>query len=348
MISSCSRILRIVNGVTLFLAGLLFASCSVFSGSKTVSPNCSDIKYFGRWDTSDSASYKSYWGGNYFKVNFTGAHIRIIIGLSSNFYVNIDGVKKIYNKTQGTINLTSSPLSNGEHTLEVATVDVDDIMNFKGLIIDSNASTQAPEVKNKIIEFIGASVITGYGQKGGCTDSYAWLTAENLGCEHTQIAEAGLNLVNNWSGGSYIETKIGLEKVFLKLQNADYPYSPDWNFSRYSADAVVINIGGNDMDFNVPEPTFQKTFVELIKSIRSKYSKAKIFALRSFYGAYENQMKVAVKKINDSGDSNVYYIDTTGWLNDEDFDEKIDYHPTLAGHKKVADKLTEFISSHKI
>ena len=77
----------------------------------------SNIKYFGRWDFSNTTQYISYWGGAYIKVNFTGTTVKIKVGNTTNYYARIDnGPWVSYIGASGTVNLTPTPLTGGTHT----------------------------------------------------------------------------------------------------------------------------------------------------------------------------------------------------------------------------------------
>ncbi|WP_105619455.1 S-layer homology domain-containing protein [Vallitalea okinawensis] len=312
------------------------------TGSGTLSDT--NIKYFGRWDYSDGQVFRNYWGGAYFKVNFTGTTVQIQLASEVDLYINIDGNASYIDDANGTVNLTPEPLSSGEHTLMVASRYHDDLFEFKGLILDANATTIASDVSSTIIEFAGDSITAGYKLSQQAISDYAWLTAEQLGYEHTQIAFSGINLEDDWSA-SYVESKIGLSKQFFKLENAYYQDARDWDFNLYQPKMVVVNIGTNDHFMNVPESTFESTYITFLENIRRQYGKAEILVLRPFGGYMEDSTLKAVNARLSSGDLKVHYIDTTGWLDSSDFPADDYVHPTDNAHIKIANQLAPVIES---
>ena len=104
---------------------------------------------------------------------------------------------------------------------------------------------------------------------------------------------------------------VGMSKQFFKQQTIYFPNSPNWDFSRYQANVIVINLGTNDADWKLSDTTFQATYITFLQNIRSKYPHAVIFAMRPFNGSKEGPTQVAVRVVNAAGDKNVYYIDTT-------------------------------------
>ncbi|OMF36894.1 hypothetical protein BK133_08220 [Paenibacillus sp. FSL H8-0548] len=300
----------------------------------TVLPTDPNIKYFGRWDDRDAANYKTSWAGTYFKVNFTGTTVKLALGGSSNVYVRIDGKETYYSAANGFVDLTATPLAEGTHSLMVIAPYTDQNIQFRGLVLDEHATTALPEVGSKTIEFTGGSILAGYLLPKHALSDFAWLAPEMLGYEHTQIAYSGINLVDNWEGGSYVSNKVGLSKQFFKLKNAESSDTADWDFGRYEPDAVVINVGTNDKSFAVPSETYQAAYTAFLANIRAKYPHADIYAQRLFNGAYAAETLSAVEERKADGDDKVHYIDTTGWLSSSDYIDGT--HPNEAAHQKLA------------
>lgn len=309
-------------------------------------PSDTNIQYFGRWDTSDATTYRNDWGGAYFKVNFSGTTVRIKLASAINLYVSIDGTETYYPNADGTVNLTPVALAPGVHSLRVASSYFSNydgqteqgVFKFQGLTLDAGATTSPPAVYGKLIEFAGDSITAGMALSKWALSDYAWLAAEQLGYEHTQIAHTGINLVDNWSFNN-LPTKIGLSKQFFKLQNGNYAASPDWNFATYSPQMVVINIGTNDGFTGVPGATFKSTYITFLQNIFDKYPSTVILAMRPFNGAYANEIYDAVNTVSAAGHS-VFYIDTTGWVSaPADYLPNDSTHPNDNGHIKIKNRL---------
>jgi lysophospholipase L1-like esterase len=305
--------------------------------------NDSNLKYFGRWDMSDSTTYSSYWGGAYFKVNFTGTTVKIKLAASASFYATLDnGPDVLYSNQTGVINLTSTPLLTGTHSLRIASYSQNDSLKFQGLVLDSGAVTAPPTVSNNVIEFIGDSITAGWNTSKYALTDYAWFTGEQLSAEHTQIAYSGICLVDQVS--CYSPNSIGISNQFFKLQTVDYINSPDWNFGNYEANAVVINIGTNDSNKGISDAVFQSSYVTFLQNIRNKYPNAQIFVMRTFGGYKETPTAAAVQARITAGDNKVHYINTTGWLTTSDFSDGL--HPSDSGHQKAASYLVPILKPY--
>lgn len=313
---------------------------TVHAASQMISPTSPTIKYVGRWDTSSSTVYTSYWPGAYFETQFTGTTVAIHLASSVNIYVSIDhGADTLYSAAQGTVNLTPTPLAAGTHLLRVAARTDFDYIPFQGLVLDAGATTSAPTLSSKLIEFIGDSITAGYTDSKYALSDYAWLIGEQLGVQHTQVAQSGICLVDAIQ--CYSPNPIGMSKQFFKLQNPSFPTSPNWDFSRYQASAVVVNLGTNDTSFNVADATFQSTYETFLHNIRNVYPAARIFALETFLGEKAAPTQAAVQA---AGDSNVQYVDTTGWVSSSDTNDGT--HPSDAGHAKIAGLLGPILGAY--
>jgi lysophospholipase L1-like esterase len=303
-------------------------------------PGDPNIKFVGRWDTRTSTAYTPYWAGAYYRVGFTGRTVKLKQRGTIDFWARIDnGPVKFYDDVKGTVNLTPSPLSAGNHTLQVNYQVVAGSYRgdavFQGLVLDSGATTFAPPSPGKLIEFVGDSITVGTTSSQNARTAYGWLIGERLGTEHTQIAQGGACLVAAADGC------VGLERQFTKLNpNAA---TPDWDFSRYQANAVVINLGTNDVGHGVSSAQFQAGYTSLLRKVRAVYPQAWIFALETFRGRYVPQTQAAVKAAVDGGDPRVSFVDTTGWLGSGDLTDSV--HPNDQGHRVIADRLAPVIAA---
>ncbi|EPX62259.1 putative alpha-arabinofuranosidase II [Cystobacter fuscus DSM 2262] len=322
------------------LPGLIpMASAATGDGS----PSDPNIVYVGRWDKGNASVYRSNWSGAYFRVDFTGTSVKLRLAAAAHVYVSIDGgAEASYPGAVGTINLTPTALASGRHTLRVATRE-QDLMQFQGLVLDSGASTLAPVPRAKRIEFIGDSITAGCcALSQGALSDYAWLVGEFLNAEHTRIAYSGICLQDAFSCHS--PNGIGMSRQYFKLQTVEYPSSPDWNFSQYQPDAVVINLGTNDQNFGVSDAAFQSTYITFLQNVRARHPNAFIFVLRTFGGFKVVPTQAAVNARIAAGDTKLYYVDTTGWVSVGTSDYSDGLHPSDSGHLKIARFLAPFIS----
>ncbi|WP_410643291.1 GDSL-type esterase/lipase family protein [Amycolatopsis sp. lyj-346] len=303
------------------------------------SPSDSNIRYFGRWDTRSTGAYVSEWAGAYVVVGFTGTTVKLRQRRSIDLFTSIDGGPWVSRtNVSGTVDLTPSRLPPGTHTLRVSYRPVAGSYHgdavFQGVVLDSGARTVVPGVPSRIIEFIGDSITVGQRSSQQALTAYGWLTGEKLGAGHTQIAVGGACLYPAPDGC------IGMQDRFLKtgLDAA----GPDWNFARYQAGDVVINLGTNDRSHGVSGPQFQSAYTTLLQRIRAKYPQANIYAMETFHRRYVTETTAAVTARNNAGDSKVRFINTEGWITPAT-DTADGTHPNDAGHRKIAARLAAAI-----
>ncbi|WP_433174909.1 GDSL-type esterase/lipase family protein [Actinoallomurus sp. CA-150999] len=322
--------------IVVLATGRLVAQAATGDGGPT-DPN---IVFTGRWDTSTPTAYTPYWAGAYLTTGFTGTTVRLKQRGTIDLYSSIDGGAWVYRtNVSGTVNLTPTPLAAGSHTLRVSYRVVAGSYHgdavFQGLALDSGAKTYAAPTPAKLIEFVGDSITVGTTTSQNALTAYGWLIGERLGARHTQIAQGGACLVATADGC------VGLEQQYTKLNpNAA---NPSWDFGRYAANAVVINLGTNDVGHGVSTTQFQGSYTNLLATIRAKYPRAYIFALETFRKRYVTQTQAAVNARIAAGDTAVSYVPTEGWLTSTDYSDSV--HPNDGGHVKIANRLAPVIAA---
>jgi lysophospholipase L1-like esterase len=299
------------------------------------SPSDSNIRYFGRWDTRSAGAFVSEWAGAYVVVGFTGTTVKLRQRAAIDLFTSIDGGAWVSRtNVSGTVDLTPGRLPPGAHTLRVSYRPVAGSYHgdavFQGVVLDSGARTVVPAVPSRIIEFVGDSITVGQRSSKQALTAYGWLTGEQLGAGHTQIAVGGACLYPAPDGC------LGMRDRFLKTGLA--AGSPDWDFARYQATDVVINLGTNDRSHDVSGAQFQGAYLTLLQRVRAKYPNATIYAMENFYQRYLAETKAAVTARNNAGDGKVKFVDTAGWI-DKATDTADGTHPNDAGHRKIAARL---------
>jgi lysophospholipase L1-like esterase len=329
--------------VKLLVAATVLVSSVVITpaASAASTPTDPNVRYFGRWNTSTSSAYVSEWAGAYLVVGFTGRTVKLKQRRAIDFFVSIDGGPDVsYTNRSGTVDLTPTPLAAGNHTLRVSYRPIAGSYKgdavYQGIELDSGARTFAPAVPSKIIEFVGDSITVGQQSSKQALTAYGWLTGEKLKAGHTQIAVGGACLHPAADGC------LSMREGFLRTGLATT--APAWNFGRYKANAVVINLGTNDVGHSVTKDQFRASYVTLLQRAREKYPTAAIFALGTFRKRYLPETQAAVKTLTDGGDRNVHFVNTEGWIS-EATDTTDNVHPNDQGHRKIAERLAPIVAA---
>jgi lysophospholipase L1-like esterase len=304
------------------------------------SPTDADIAFVGRWDMTNTAAFVPNWAGAYLRTGFTGTTVKLKQRRTIDLYYSIDGAAVSYiQNVSGTVNLTPRALSPGNHRLMVSYRVVagsyaGDAV-FQGLVLDSGARTLPAAVSPKTIEFVGDSITVGTTSSKNALTAYGWLTGEQLGVEHTQIG---------YGGGCLVAAADGCVSVAAQFLKTGYPAtSSNWDFSRYQANAVVINLGTNDKSHGVSTTDFQNGYVAFLKTVRAKYPNAVIFALETFSKRYAAQTQAAVSTRNAAGDGRIFYVNTEGWLPSDGLSDSV--HPNDKGHQAITARLAPIIAA---
>ena len=329
----------------LFAFLLLTTPLSVAAAVGDGSPTDPNLVYVGRWDNSNPSAPHSYWGGAYIRAEFTGTSLSVKLGRKVDLAVFIDD-KPVSMKmgVQGTVPLASG-LSEGNHKVKmVARFQADQIV-FQGFVLSAGAKTIAPAKPKALIEFIGNSITSGSVTTNGNISAFPWLVGESLGADRTAISYPGITLVNGYYLNFNGLPAIGMEVSYTKTNTPPMrpattdPINIAWNFSRYTPDMVVINIGTNDGNgAGVPTATFQTSYLNFLKFLRGKFPNAHIFALRTFGGYMATQTEAAANQLINAGDKKIHFVNTSGWLASSDYaSDKL--HPSDAGQIKAASKI---------
>ncbi|MFD9256309.1 SGNH/GDSL hydrolase family protein [Streptomyces bottropensis] len=90
------------------------------------------------------------------------------------------------------------------------------------------------------------------------------------------------------------------------------PWTAAHHPARYRADAVVIDLGTDDVGHGVSSAQFQAGCSSLLRTVRAAHPQAWIFARETFRGRFVPQARAAVQRPAARGDSRLSSVDTTG------------------------------------
>ncbi|GIM88657.1 cellulose binding domain-containing protein [Paractinoplanes toevensis] len=328
----------VVVASTVLLGWSLAPQAQAAAGDGT--PSDSNISFVGRWNRTNASAYVPYWAGAYLRVGFTGRTVKLKQRNTIDLWASIDGKAFTAFSGSGTINLTPTALAAGNHTLivsyrQVAGSYTGDAV-FQGLTLDSGAVTFKAPARPKLLEFVGDSITAGATSSQLAVTDYGFKTGEQLGYDHTQIAIGGMCLSETTDACWAQETRYW-------MSSGGQAGTDLWDFSRYTADGVVINLGTNDKSHGVSSADFQAKYITFLTRIRAKFPNAKLFAMRTFIGRYAAETQAAVQARNSAGDAAVFYVDTTGWLPSDGLSDSV--HPNDKGHQAITDKLAPVLSA---
>jgi hypothetical protein len=180
----------------------------------------------------------------------------------------------------------------------------------------------------KCIEFYGESAAAGVliealdftdntnpkhkGEYSNSWQSYAMITARNLKAQVSIIAQEGISLLN-YNGYFHEPECIGIENIYDKLHfNPDIGHVTTWDFSEYTPQVVVIDIGQNDA---VPENYMKENangekaqiwsshYNEFVLNIRKHYPNAFILlttTIMNHHPSWDRAIGLICLELNDA------------------------------------------------
>ncbi len=185
-----------------------------------------------------------------------------------------------------------------------------------------------PVPKNDLrIEFIGDSITCAYGVEGensyesfkttteNFSMSYAYLTAQQLGADYTVCSYSGHGIVSGYSTGD--KNSDSLIPDYYTMTSKHYP--EEWDFSADPCDAVVINLGTNDINYVSAEPEtrndeFIAGYIDFLKTVREKNPDAYIICTLGTMGGADSICPLIDEAVTqykaETGDERVMYYES--------------------------------------
>ena len=324
-------------------------------------------------DPNDPSHLRFGWPGVAFGVTFHGTSLDANIHdladtfngqtVDSYYDVAVDG------NAPTTVSITTqaqrvplvSNLADGNHTLWLTrrTEGMLGSTELFGFTTSPGGSfLPPPALPKRHIEMIGASIESGYGVGGlNCTgyvpaqqdQSLAWpqLTANALQADLMNTSYSGKGLISNIDPDTdpknLLPTMIALADPML--------FSGPWDFSKWTADVVLFDVGGNDWSGLGQAPDanqFDAAFVALVQTTLTRYPKAEIYITLNSTdtGAERNVLgedyKSIVATLNQAGLTHVHYFEFPLYTGT---DFGCDGHPTAALHQTMANQIAAQIKT---
>ncbi|OJH37756.1 SGNH/GDSL hydrolase family protein [Cystobacter ferrugineus] len=338
-----------------------------------VSPQSPALRFSGRVDWREPSGPRIAWGGSALTVRFTGTSLGIRLldlpkyeeAAPNRFRFSVDGApfRDLYIGEGPLLYRIAEGLPRGEHVLrlEKETEPAVGETQLLGLELDPGARLlPAPPAPPRRIEFIGDSGLTGFGIEGKNAQcsfnaetqraSLTWgaLTAQALGAEASFVAFSGKGVTVNYGNDP--------TPPLPQLYTRTLPHRDDapWNFSSWTPDAVVIQLGANDFWKEHPgEERFRDAYRALVTDIRGHYPQAHIVCVLgsgvSDTHPKDVQARTRVRELlsglvdtlRQQGDPRVHFAEVPA--NREDEGLGCLWHPSRKTHQRTAEQMTPLL-----
>lgn len=317
------------------------------------------VHFVGRIDDADPGNVRFAWSGTGAVAKFSGTQVSARLGGGQQYTVVVDGevTQPKLTATDGT-NALATGLAAGEHTVELyrRTEANQGVSTFMGFDF-GGGTLLAPPLPTRRLEFIGDSITCGYGNEGpdmncGFTPdtenhyiTYAALTARALGAEVSTVAWSGKGVVCNY--GDAADSCQNPLPTYYDRTLPDEAGSK-WDFSRFVPDAVVVNLGTNDLS-TTEDPSqmeFESAYAALLERVRAAYPNAHILCTNGplLSGTELNTVTDYIDDVIATlGDAKISRFDIAPQDGSDGYG--CDWHPSAARHEKMAMTVTAAIKA---
>lgn len=349
----------------LAMAGALVAcQRSNDGGDGPAAPAGAELVLVGRFDESDPAVPTFAWSGTEITTHFNGPSIAVDLeerGPGHHYLLVVDGTPTRLATTSGRRTYPlADDLDAGRHevTLHRLTEAFLGETRLHGVVLAGGARpTRTPSPRTRRIELIGDSISAGYGNQGadaGCpfspeTESHyhAWgaVAARALGADLVTIAWSGKGVFSNRGSTTDRETMPTLWTRTLP-ERAD----SRWDGARYQPDAVVINLGTNELAVSTPDwSPFAAAYLDFVRAVRARYPRAQILCVlgpmlndswpedRKALTTAREAISGAVATLTGGGDTAIGFLELP--VQDGSTGYGCDWHPSIATHAGMATAL---------
>jgi hypothetical protein len=351
----------------ILMLGFIISNLCSGKTTDTIPANDPLIEYTGRIDFKNPLTPRFSYSGVSIRACFSGSSIGVILNdnVGSNYYnVILDGalLDSLHAVTGKKLYPIAADLENKIHEIEIfkRTEEMFGKTEFFGFVVDEGSSLSAiTNTRSRLIEFIGNSITCGYGNEGvnggtfGPTTenhylTYAAFTSRNFNARHLAVCKSGIGIYRNYDGPAIGNPDCMTNyytRIYLWDENPTYAF-------KEKPDLICIDLGTNDFSTSGGDSAkFVSNYFRFIDTLQTKYSMPDILCLLGPMMSDPTLSKVRryLKYIADSasmkGKGNVNFFEMSAQTGSLGIG--IDYHPTVAQHKKNGMELTDYIKGLK-
>lgn len=322
-----------VRSVLIFLVTVLLSPA--LGAAAFIPADDENILYTGRWDDSNPIEPWAYAKGTSVIAIFSGTSLSASISATTTDYLRIiiDGDAENSQKIPIAFGTTSYPLANnlsaGSHKVEIVKETDAGRWTFLGFELDDEAALDsAPARPARKFVFYGDSNLAGYSLEHeqnqadrslrGTYYGYAGITSRMFGAEYSNISRSGATI----------------RSLHASFDRIDWnSRGTTWDFSKFQPDAVIINIGANDV--GRPVAKMKKDYHALLDDMRAVYPDAHIVLYNAWGWDYDEPANFIHEVIEERGEGNMSWA-VFPWLFEQ-------WHGCEYDHSGMAHVLAEHL-----
>lgn len=313
------------------------------------------------------------------EFTFTGRQLSLTVGCDSDCYedgkrcnkpriaVLCDGriiVKKLIEELSETFDIVSSETA-VTRTIRIVKLSecAFSIAEVAPAVTDDEAVI-APTAEAPLkIEFIGDSITCGYGvddsnlqsefscEAENAMKSYAYIAADLLGADFSLFSYSGYGIISGYTDSGERNTNELLppwyESCGFSYSSVDGVKLQDipWEFSHFSPDVIVLNLGTNDNSYCIANSgaysEFEEAYLAFLKNVRENNPSAKIIcSLGIMLSEPVPFIENAVKRLGDDNVCVFRFSTQNGLLG-----YGSNWHPSENTQQLAAEELASFIKN---
>ena len=320
---------------SLTLVFLILFSITV-DAAQFIEPGNENIRYTGRWDQSNLSQPWAYAKGTSLIANFHGTGISATFSDTSTDYLRIivDGEASESTKIQVSPGATSyelaSELDDSLHTIEIVKETDAGRWSFQGFGIEGTIETP-PDLLTRKLVFYGDSNLGGDSLEHeknqsarslrGSYYGFAGIVSRMFNARYSNISRSGASI----------------RSLHASFDRIDW-FTPGllWDLSVDPPDAVIINIGANDV--GRPKRKIKKDYHALLDDMRAAYPDAHIVLYNGWGWDYDEPANYTHEVIAERGEGSNMSSDIFPWLFEQ-------WHGCEYDHSGMAHQLAAHLST---
>jgi lysophospholipase L1-like esterase len=270
----------------------------------TVALDHPDLRYMGRWDTTNSALPSVGWQGAQIAFAFQGTSVTAGLRTTSSIdylLVSIDGIvqpERLRISADDAPIVIAEGLANASHRIQIIKETAQGgAMQFTGLTVTGTIIADETPAPRRHIVFFGDSNLAGE----------SLLHEENngdittMGCHHTYAGITARMCDASYENVSYGGATIGsIHSIYSQMSQQN---PAPWEAQRTPADVVVIDLGSNDTDKS--EQAIRAAYHAFLDDIRTTYPQAHIVLYNSYGWSFAEPANYSAAVVAERNDAQI-------------------------------------------
>ncbi len=254
-------------------------------------------------------------------------------------------------------------LEDKEHTLKIfKRLAAAHYVELVGIVVDEGAVLRNPAKKYDYkLEVYGDSVSAGevteaiwfegqcdpahHSQYDNSHFSYASMLSRKLNAELHLMGQGGIALFDG-TGYFCADQLTGMESCYDKIEYSPYKPTKQWDFSRFTPDAVIVAIGQNDHNpepERIKEPEYRRkwkdAYIAMLNTLRDNHKGAKFVLILTVLGhdkTWDDLLEEVVQEMGTPDVTHFMFRRTGSGTNG---------HPRATEQEEMAQELYEYMKS---